>query len=211
MYRNPEGTIPFPKAGDIPIPVWTQPRLPLSWSAGVPVAPGPDLLPFGTVYSASWSSPWYDLRADLRSSQAQPKIGVPIWDRSARLYVEMSGPPGNTGGFYPIGLSASLVEYYETLSLDPGQVPAGAPGTIPSTPNPLGTSSVPVNVSATFFPATPGALFTSLGVFSPPGTTAGGGEGYPVRFWRVVLSFQFFTETNPAVDPPKLNLQAAYY
>lgn len=46
-------------------------------------------------------------------------------------------------------------------------------------------------VTPTFFPAVPGAT-AALGVFSPPGDAAGGGEGYPVRYWRLNMTFTRF-------------------
>jgi len=212
QYRNPEGTLPFPVAKEIPRPSWVQTRIPLAWSGPTATAP-PD--PVGLLWSAVWESPWYDLRPDLRSSEQQVKLGVPIWDRSARMYVELSGAPGPTGGFSAPGFSASLTEYFENFSMDPGQVILAAPGTLPPgslQPLPV-LPTVPVNVTTTFFPAGAPLLYSSLGVFAPPGTTAGGGEGYPVRFWKVRLGFQYFWGdiVPPPNGVPNLNIQATYY
>lgn len=211
QYRNPDTTLPLPEAHEIPRAFWVQPRLPVRWGQGVAVGPGlpgQDLnRPFGTLYRFEWESPWYDLRPDLRSAEAQPKIGVPIWTRAARLYIEiMTAVPF---GFQTVGLTATGEDYYETTSLDPGQVPAAAPG-----PTPVGTiktASPPVDLTSTFFPPTIGATRSSLGIFSPPGTTAGGGDGYPVRFWKLGLAFEFFQEDNALVPVPTLGIQASYY
>jgi len=209
QYRNPEASLPLPEAKEIPRTTWAQPRMPLQWA-------GPTLLgppnPIGNEWTATWESPWYDLRPDLRSSQQQVKLGVPIWTRSARLYVELSGPPGTAGGFTSTGFSASFSEYAENLSLDPGQVILGAPGTIPAPLQPLPVlPSPPVNVTSTFFPGI-GLSYSTQGVFAPPGTTAGGGEGYPIRYWKVRLGFTYFWPgLLPNTPPTALNLQATYY
>jgi hypothetical protein len=210
QYRNPEGSLPLPAAKEIPRPTWAQPRIPLQWVGPTLIGP-PN--PIGNLWTVTWESPWYDLRPDLRSSQQQVKIGVPIWDRAARLYVELSGPPGPSGGFSSAGFSASSSEYAENLSLDPGQVILGAPGSFPATvPQPLPvTPSVPVNVTGTFFPGV-GLVYSTQGVFSPPGTTAGGGDGYPIRYWKVRIDFSYFWPgLLPSTPPDALNLQATYY
>lgn len=211
QYRNPDTTLPLPEAHDIPKTLWVQPRMPFRWGQGVAVVPGfagqNINRPFGTLYTHSWESPWFDLRPDLRSGEAQPKIGVPIWSRAARLYIEiMTSVPS---GFQTVGLTATGEDYYETTNLDPGQVPAAAPGLAQ-----VGTikqASPPVDVSSTFFPPTVGATRSSLGIFAPPGTTAGGGDGYPVRYWKFGLTFEFFQETGAQVPVPNLGIQASYY
>jgi hypothetical protein len=222
QYRNPEGTLPFPAAKEIPRPVWTQPRIGVTFTGTLvfpPINPAS-----GYLYTGAWESPWYDLRPDLRSSESQPKLGVPIWERSARLYVALSG--GNNAfvpGYNVNGKTATLTQFFEPVSLDPGQTIAAAPGgnaaVPPPPPNPnLVVPSAPVNVSSTFFPALPvgtGNVQSTLGVFSPPGTFSGQGEGYPVRFWRIRLVFtQFSPDPNPVLpvpDPETLQIQAAYY
>jgi hypothetical protein len=69
-------------------------------------------------------------------------------------------------------------------------------------------------VSAQF--ASTGDARTALVGFAPPGTTLGGGEGYPVRFWRLELGFSIFVETGAPLppeppEPPPLTLQASMY
>ena len=219
QYRNPEGTLPFPAAKEIPRPVWTQPRIGITFTGQIV---GPiDLLPPGYLYTGTWDSPWYDLRPDLRSSESQPKLGVPIWERNTRMYVVLSGANGVSPGYTVANKSATLTQFFEPVSLDPGQTVAAAPGGNAAVPAPQSAvpSSAPVNVSSTFFPALPApslGLTSSLGVFSPPGTFSGNGEGYPVRFWRIRLVFtQFLPQVNPGppipIPPDNLQIQAAYY
>jgi hypothetical protein len=251
QYRNPDTTLPTPKAAEIPRPLWTQPALPVTWrqvpptGASLPgyVEPNQNLLPFSIISTYTWETPWYDLRPDLRSAFAQPKIGVPIWERNARLYVQLNGGQNSTG-YATTGLTALAVQYFNTLSIDPGQVAIAAPGVNnnpnfvayppiipPPIPNPAPqpfvfitgavTPSIPLdNVTATFFPPTTGTLAASLGVFAPPGTAAGGGDGYPVRYWKLSLQFLYaqpMVLSNEGLipdedaPPPTLNLQAAYY
>lgn len=220
---------------ETPRAVWTQPRLSLSWGpntytygspSGLQTAPiinpvGPDPIlappppagdgrqygmwrPYTDEYLAVWETPWFDLRPDLRSIENQPKLGVPIWSRSARLYLELLADGGTTG-FLPNNYRATMREYYDTINLDPGQINAAAPG---RNFDPY-ASTLPVDISPILFPPGVAPTATTLGVFAPPGTSSGTGEGYPVRYWKVNIQFRFFSEPD---DPlPRLNTQASYY
>ena len=209
MYGNPNVTLPLPSPQNIPRPAWTQPRMRMPWTLSTVTVPAGAGFPSGVVYSYNWESPWFDLRPDLRSSQAQSKIGVPIWSSAARLYVELVGPVNGSSLVSP-KLAASSFDVYETTNLDPGQIPSFGPGQSGA----QGVTSPSVDLSSVFFPAWGGTpQLSSLGVFSPPGTTAGGGDGYPVRYWKLVAAFTARFEVFPGTppDPPLLTIQATYY
>lgn len=218
--RTP-GTLPDIRE-EQPKPIWTQPRLGLTWRGPVAITPA-ELLPKGFKYYAQWESPWFDLRPDLRSIEAQPKLGVPIWSRSARLYIELVGTTtvvknAGTGaneikgsGFYPNNYKATGRDYYDIVNIDPGQLPAKQPGRdVNQDPS---TSTLAVDISPILFPASSGPIITSLGVFAPPGTASGTGEGYPVRYWKYTINFTYynFTPLATATPPDQIALQAGYY
>lgn len=210
QYRNPSGTIPMPSPHDMPEAVWTQTRYRLDWGTAVAVDPTQGgLFPEGWLWTVNWSSPFFDMRPDLRSSQSQVKEGVPMWRMGARLYVELIGQLLAPGG---VQYGASANDWYALFNNEPGRLPVILGG------NPDQALMGPVTVvTPTFFPATPGAT-AALGVFSPPGDAAGGGEGYPVRYWRLNLQFTRF-QVGPSQSQPApvlnevdfLRLEAAVY
>jgi hypothetical protein len=173
------------------------------------------------IWYYDWESPWYDLRPDLISIEGQPKLGVPIWSRSARLFVELVGRangPQIDLGILTNNFTAVAREYYDTTNIDPGQIIAQGPGQKNVSAGNLQLENIQTDVSSVFFPPSALRIATSLGVFAPPGTLSGGGEGYPVRYWKVTIRFQFAQPVatvgggSPDVAiPPVISLQATYY
>ena len=238
QYRNPDGTLPLPSAKNIPVPLWVQTRVPFNWSGPVSVGPGgtdPQPVPPSYDFTYTWDSPIFDLRPDLRSAQAGPKNGVPIWNTAGRLYVQLFGLSGTTPSPFvnPAPTSISAASGLTGSSVDQGNV-LFANITSPAVPDPAG--QVPFNSVVNIGP--PETLTNSfvfpLGQpdsavvgFAPPGTNLGAGEGYPIRYWRVQVTFlKRYTPTeetgdwppgtwpnNPPADlvPPSLSLHAAYY
>jgi len=167
--------------------------------------------PAGILYSARFTSPIFDLRPDLRSGQAGPKQGVPIWSRSARLYIQFSAP-GTMVLPYPSGIGATSSDFIQT-------VVSQNISTVPE----MQFSGI-ADVSALFNTSVAGQKALLAGFF-PPGTTLGAGEGYPVRYWRLLIDFIYFLETGLPIPPPPYALpvfvdptvtlptvlQAAYY
>lgn len=189
-----------------PISLWTTTAI-TRWSN--PVA---SVDPPGYSWSFTWATTIFDLRPDLQAKAGNLRQGFQAWDRSARLYVGLNGP--NAGTFDGRNLSVTATDY---IAVYDANVQAGAGSAAGSTPAPnlvpLGTR----DVSSVFYPATtiPGQG-NVLGGFAPPGTELGGGEGYPVRYWRVVFTFSFFVDEDlplPAVPtaPTALVLNAGVY
>ena len=229
----------LPSTGDaLDKPIWAQPRIGFRWEGPRNVGPTildpvldkAALVPKGREWYFTWETPWFDLRPDLKSIEGQPKLGVPIWSRSARLYVELVGRASETGpipppswantdlGIYTPHYSVTAREYYDTTNIDPGQIIAGGPGkaytTYPGTD--IGIQNTSIDVTNVFFPPAALRTATSLGVFYPPGTNTGGGEGYPVRYWKVNLRFKYylpesFTPPENWSLPPIISLQSTYY
>jgi len=191
-YRNPYGSIPSPSAKEIPVTYWaTPPGLAVSWQGLV-----------GGVDTATWTSPIFDLRPDLRSSQNQAKTGVPIWSSDARLYVQL----------FSLALTAATTEflrmgYREFANTTFGLVTSPGPNrAVPASgfPNQIGRNPV-VQV-------TPQIDITSevmLGTNQPDSVVLVFetlGEGYPVRYWQLQIVW-----TNIGVAGSPINMQAAMY
>jgi hypothetical protein len=126
QYRNPDGTLPLPSARNIPVPLWTQTRTNFNWTG--PTACGPGDASCGSPppsfdFTFTWDSPIFDLRPDLRSGQAGPKNGVPIWNTAGRLYLQLFGLTSTTDSPFvnpgtinaSAGLTASAVDQGNTL------------------------------------------------------------------------------------------------
>lgn len=169
---------------------------------------GPTLVvaPLGYLWSTTWSSPTFDLRPDLASRVGNVKVGQPMDDTASRLYVLLTGPGATT--FDSTNLTVEATEYVQVFDANPQPGAGAAPG---SAVAPTLVPLAPYDVSSNFASGNN----TSLVGFAPPGTALGGGEGYPIRYWRLVLNFRFFQpqeEPLPiAVEPSRLVLTAGAY
>ena len=211
-YRNPDGTLPLPSPENIPRPIWTQTRTSIGQNFIFVTTANPGTgtrgLPQGQLGTLSWDTPWFDLRPDLRSSQAQRKFGVPIWSTGARLYVQFIRRNGLQQG-NPGLWDARAQDWISLVDNAPGRFPLQVGD------NPQFQPAVDRDVTAGMFPVAgmPGlvSLTSSMSVFSPPGTTAGGGDGYPVRYWKFRLSVTLFVEILPPAPTILLDVEAAVY
>lgn len=181
LYRNPQGTLPMPPAGnDIPVAYYQSTKLPLAWT----------YIPADDVHRATWQTPVFNLRPDLRSAGGSPKTGVPIWSTASRLYVQVSnlisGSSLTTQGLRVTALEQASIAY--------GDIRTGFTS--------VETVTSPVDVTSDFM----------LGIAQPDRIVlvfAPIGESYPVRFWSVRLVF----EKNPvdwAADQ-SIVVESAYY
>jgi hypothetical protein len=196
-YRNPHGSIPSPAAKDIPTTLWYTPQvMPVAWR-GIPIG--------GTDDTAQWDTPLFDLRPDLRSAQNDPKMGIPIWDTSARLYIQVFGllvAPANTQ-FLRLGCVELANAIHGNISTpEPPRAVAPPGGGFPAQ---VGRDPV--------IPVTPVIDITSELMFGTNQTDsvimvfAPLGEGYPVRYWKLRLLW----ENIGAAGPNAVNIQAAVY
>ena len=213
MYRNPNGTLPMPSPQDVPRPLWGNDGCEFAWeevfvSDGTGVPPETQAYPPGVMYTYTWTSPVFDLRPDLRSANGAPKVGVPIWSTSARLYLQLMAPSNGAGAQPALDMSWTTATAQDFTEVYANQQPA----------NGASTGKVPggatYNVSALFTTA-PGQQSLLVG-FSPPGTNLGFGTGYPVRYWRLAVIFTKFVPfnlpvPNPLPVPVPITLQAAVY
>ena len=198
-YRNPYGSIPSPAAKEIPTTLWaSQAGMPVPWRG---VGPSGDDV-------ALWHTPTFDLRPNLRSSQpGGVKTGVPIWDSSARLYIQLfnlRNPITNTDNI--------RLGYREFANTTWGNVTQAGPTRAVGIPTPPSTG-FPAQVGRDpVVQVTPLIDITSeimLGTDQPDSIVlvfATLGEGYPIRFWQLLLQFN-----NICGVGPRLNFQAAMY
>jgi hypothetical protein len=190
-YRNPWGTIPSPPPAkaDIPTPFWGTQRIPVNWNGGTPNI-------------GVWGSPVFDLRPDLRSMPGDAKTGVPMWNRSARLYIQISGLTSAAGNTEDLFLT-----YAEFASVSEAKFYNAAPPRAvadPGFPNQTSSNSVRRVTSRVDITSE-----ISLGVNQPNAviiTFVPIGEGYPVRYWAIQLTFNKTDGTSP-----NLHVQAAMY
>lgn len=163
------------------VPVWvTGNQMPLTWAAGPTVTTG-----YKTVYrQATWDTPIFDHRPDLRSLEGvRPDSAQPVWRQGygsgGQLFIEVAGLQSTASALS--GLRVYAVEYAH-----------------PTNPLQLQQITRTTNIATDYFgPGTPGTLVP----FFPPGS------GFPVRYWKVRLIFQY---TVDHVDPTFL-LSGAYY
>ena len=230
LYRDPEGTLPFPAAHDIPISQWYQHETTMSWVLVQAIAPTVNppissVLPPGWEYQYIWTTPVFDLRPDLRSANAGPKEGVPIWTNNGRLYIQMSQP--SLGNFARVALTTpnlkvSATEWVNTSFNHNSSAVPGGPANLQAGQGLLEQPSY--DATSKFATAAQvGGGFTAstqIGGFAPTGTSLGAGDGHPIRFWRLRLHFSIIVEAQltaqgnlPSAQlfPTDYVLQASYY
>lgn len=199
----------------VPTPEWTYKdafRWSLSATLDGPAAAAVNR-PTGYVWQYVWASPIFDLRPDIVSEQGNTKQGVPIWSHSARLRVLLTGARGEN-----IDMINWIITGRQYVQLFNANVQRGNPtGTITPSPNMIQLN----NFEATnlFFPTqnvnTIGEAGGAMAGFVTPSADLGGGEGYPVRYWRISLTFNLLQEESlplpGAVTPDDINILAAVY
>jgi hypothetical protein len=178
MQHNPGMTLPFPQPQNAPVGLWQQPRQSLSWANGTG----------NVVRTATWSSPLFDLRPDIRGAAGYPTTGMPIWrpmGAAGQLFVQIHGLNVSFG---INGLRLFSQEFGHVI--DPNAI-------VRITPPEEITAEIS-SASATVAP--PSAI---LSFFAP-------GSGYPIKYWRLELTFDTY-HLNPAEADLPISLYAAYY
>ena len=177
--------------------IWTSSVQPINW--GAPAVAGPVI-----TYSGVWKSPLFDLRPDLRSVTAVTKTGVPIWSKSARLFVQFFGLEGLNNN----NLKLYATEY-ANVNLGEGSATANPTGIVPAI-------SAPIDVSSVLSFAADTAPGSAILGYAPYSASLGGGEGYPVRFWYLQLNLIKIYELGlplpaPLPEAPPVRIQAGFY
>jgi hypothetical protein len=205
QYDNPQGLLPFPNPNllDFPVTVWDQLHARLVWRQEAPSPVEPE----GVVYTSRWTTPAFDLRPDLRSGLGGPLNGVPSWNKDTRLFIQLK-VSSQSQGVQPAltpsapGLQVFAQNFVHPTFNYPGVATPGegfTDGTYltrePQRDVSLAFSGIGTGTGTT-------AARSKLVGFSPPGSNLGGGEGYPIRYWRLELAFRILIRVDPVPDPP---------
>lgn len=186
--QNPGQTNPFPLPANSPVPCHDIPLSPLIWSAGGAGGNPVVGLVEQTLFTASWQSPIFDLRPELRgSSMSAPQGVVPIWrytyGAGGQLFVQVENLL--SAGDSLTGLVVNVIESGHVNDV-----------------RRLATIAQPEDVSSNFTNNQQSAVL----VIMPPGS------GYPLRYWQVQITFDILADVSapPAAGPPYI-VSAAYY
>jgi len=177
-WTNPQGTVPGPSPKTWPRAFWSSQELSLAWTNGVGEV----------IRTASWRTPVFDLRPELRHADGPRASAVPIYrpGGGGRLYVQVFALNATISSL--TGLEVLSTEFANVWSAE--SQTQGAPVNVPQIIE-------PEDVSDQFFALVPSTIL----VFSPPG------EGYHARYWSLQLTFNKL-----AVRPdPAFRVAAAVY
>ena len=170
IYQNPTAAVPGPYATENR-GYWTGPDVPVAWI----LQPGTVLNPVTGVgeerfYRASWESPVFDLRPDLKASAGtENQAAYPIFRGGAfgaggTLQILIRRDGGAIPGISNITLFA---QEFAAVSVSPTPFGLGRPVT------------AGVDITSEFYQGMRGTLLN----FIPPSN--------PVRYWKTVLHFQW--------------------
>ena len=184
--KNPLGGLPYPYPSDMPVALWQQTQTNLSWATTG--------LPAGVFLQARWQSPTFDLRPDLRGIMNTPGTqrntgATPIWiprGAAGKLWVQVDRLDTAIWGL--TGLQVTSTEF---ASVRDG--------------NNLQQITDPEDITTEWIGY--GSSTCALGSFIPPGA------GYPMRYYRVLLTFNFLVDSSAVAGwpDPGYRLSAAYY
>ena len=179
QWHNPAGTLPFPNPTNMPIGVWNGIPTMLVWTAGT--AP--------SVRTAQWRSPVFDLRPEQRAARGEVRNQgtIPIWKPSTvtggaggRLWVQI-------GDFSTLAVSVTSMEMNFR---ERGHI---------QDPNSMSVICPSEDITDKYVPGMQDCILS----FTPPG------EGYPVRYWQLILQFDVYDATLPS--DPALQVEGSYY
>lgn len=194
--RNPGGTNPFPLPNELPVPCHDLPITQLAWGAGAVAGNTAVGIVEATTFTATWQSPIFDLRPELRGSSMSAPLSspdgtvpgvVPIWRQTygagGQLFVQVENLLSNTRAL--TGLVVHAIELGHVNDV-----------------RRIVTIAQPEDVSSNFTNHQQSAVL----VFVPPGS------GYPMRYWQVRLVFDILTDVdNISAAGPDYFLSGAYY
>jgi hypothetical protein len=180
LWTNPGSQNPGPLPAQPNDVAWFGEPHVLRWAAGAGQATA-------SVRTATWGTPLFDLRPDLRASQGRVNRGTPVWrgglGGGGHLWVQITGLNTVAVGATP-GLRVRMQEF--------GHVYDGN-----------AVVSITPNIDVTRSVVHGGQAASVILPIMPPG------DGYPVRYWRVTFTFDQ-TETVTEGDPV-FTIFAAYY
>lgn len=194
--RNPGGTNPFPLPSELPVPCHDLPITPLAWGAGAVTGNAAVGLVEATTFTATWQSPVFDLRPELRGSS---------------MSAPLSSPDGTVPGVVPIwrqtyGAGGQLFVQVENLLADARSLTGLVVNVIElghvNDVRRVVSIAQPEDVSSQFTNNQASAVL----VIVPPG------GGCPMRYWQVRIVFDILTDvTDAPLAGPGYLVSGAYY
>ncbi len=195
-YYNPNGTVPAPAGVNMPKALWSTELMNVPWVGVV-----------GTTDTAIWKTPTFDMRPDLRSAQSMVKAGVPIWNPTSRLYLQIFGLT-----LVNTNMDTLRLGYREFGNTTWGQVTQAAPNrAVANSGVPNQVARDPVVQVSSFVDITNQLM---LGTNQPPSVIIPFtpiGEGYPVRYWALEVIWISIESTAGPAGANSLSFQAAMY
>lgn len=182
--RNPAGVFPAPPPQELGPGNYFGPQTPLTFVAGTG----------NVLFTASWRSPIFDLRPDLRQTGiANPRRdtgATPVWrvgsGAGGQIFVQIMGIDGSLAtppnAETLTGLSVTAIEEAHVSDM-----------------NQLATVTTEEDITAAYFTA---GKSSALVAAMPPGS------GFPIRYWRYTLRFDIRL-VNAAL--PVMNVCSAFY
>jgi hypothetical protein len=140
------------------------------------------------LLTAKWQSPLFDLRPQLRAAMSGLTGGTPIWlpsGASGKLWAQID----NLTLDLPAPATNNWVQNLEVISREFGHV---------NDPLQVRQITADTDITSEFTGTVPSAVLT----FLPPG------EGYPIRWYQVSVTFTYLL---PRASAPPFAVCAAYY
>lgn len=185
-YNNPAANIPGPWPANANTAWWIGDRMPLTWAAttGATVAGA-------SFFNTTWGTPLFDLRPELRNSGQNRSDGVPIWragyGAGARLWVQIDGLNQATATTSAVNVLRVQTQEFGHI-FDSSRVRSITPQ---------------VDISRDFIHN--GDRNSIVLCFFPPS------DGYPIRYWRMTLTFTKTANQDPRGANVALTICGAYY
>jgi len=187
--NNPGSSVPGPWPSLSNTAWWAGERTPIVWS---PIAVVEANNPI--YWRAQWQSPLFDLRPELRGSGQGVATGVPIWksgyQAGTKLWVQVSGLNRATAGPPPqaavqgLRLTAQAFAHVNNAQL-------------------ISACDPPVDMTRDL--THNGGVDSRVLQFYPTG------DGYPIRYWRLVLTFEKTVNLNPTSTAIELSVVGSFY
>lgn len=177
LRHNPAGTIPFPYPQNAPSGLWDGGQSSLTWSNNT-----------DGLLTATWQSPLFDLRPQLRAAMSGKTGGTPIWLANGvggKLWVQIDNIAKNL----PLPATNDWLQDLQVISREYGHV---------NDPQAVTQMTVDADITSEFNGGADSAVLTFLPT----------GEGYPIRWYRVSITFTYLVAR---AAPPPFAVSAAYY
>jgi hypothetical protein len=188
--NNPGSSVPGPWPSLSNTAWWSGERTAIVWTP----QPLPIAVNNPVYWRAQWQSPLFDLRPELRGSGQGIANGVPIWkagyQAGTKLWAQVTGlNKGTDGPPRQAAIEALRVTAQAFAHVNNAQL--------------VVATDPPVDITRDL--THNGGVDSRILQFYPTG------DGYPIRYWRVVLTFEKIKNLNPSLAALELAVQGSFY